>query len=96
MRASFAILKPFMRIPVGMTTWGARVKKSVNVSLAPELLEQARKFDLNLSTVLADALREKLRENQRQEWLEANWGAIESVNQFVEDNGAFSDFQRSF
>ena len=96
MRTSFAILKPFMRIPMGVTMRGSSTKKSVNVSLSPELLEQARKLNLNLSAVLTEALTEKFRAKQRQEWLKANQEAIESVNQFVEENGSFSDFQRSF
>lgn len=85
-----------MSIPVGVTMRGSNTKKSVNVSLAPEILEQARKLNLNLSAVLAEALREKFKDHQQQTWLEENREAIDSVNQFVEENGSFSDFQRSF
>ena len=60
------------------------LKKSVNASLSPEVLEQTRKLNINL------------RENNRAEWLRDNASSIEAVNQWVEENGSFSDFQRAF
>jgi antitoxin CcdA len=72
------------------------IKKSVNISLSPEILEEARKLKLNLSAVLTEALLEKFRENRRETWLQENKDSIESVNQWVDENGSFSDFQRSF
>ena len=74
----------------------SKVKKSVNVSLAPEILEEARKLKINLSAVLTEALIEKFRENKREEWLRENKKSIEALNQWVEENGSFSDFQRTF
>lgn len=93
----YATIRQFMRMPMGVimrTVSG--VKKSVNVSLAPDILEEARRLNINLSAVLTEALLEKFRENQRVEWLKENKAAIEAVNQWVEENGSFSDFQRSF
>lgn len=74
----------------------SKVKKSVNVSLAQEILEEARKLKINLSAVLTEALIEKFRENKREEWLRDNKKSIEALNQWVEENGSFSDFQRTF
>lgn len=74
----------------------SKVKKSVNVSLAPEILEEAHKLKINLSAVLTEALIEKFRENKREEWLRDNKKSIEALNQWVEENGSFSDFQRTF
>lgn len=74
----------------------SKVKKSVNVSLAPEILEEARKLKINLSAILTEALIEKFRENKREEWLRDNKKSIEALNQWVEENGSFSDFQRTF
>lgn len=90
-------LRQFMRITMGVimrTT--SSLKKSVNVSLSPEILEQARKLNLNLSAVLTDALLEKFREHERVEWLRENEASIAALNQWAEENGSFSDFQRSF
>jgi len=93
----YATLRQSMRIAMGVimrTT--SSIKKSVNVSLAPEILEEARKQKINLSAVLTEALLEKFRENQRSEWLKDNAVSIETVNQWVDENGSFTDFQRSF
>jgi antitoxin CcdA len=86
-----------MRITVGVIMRTASgLKKSVNVSLSPEILEEARKLKINLSAVLTEALIEKFRENKRDEWLRENKKSIDAVNNWVEENGSFSDFQRSF
>jgi antitoxin CcdA len=86
-----------MRITMGVIMRTvSKVKKSVNVSLAPEILEEARKLKINLSAVLTEALIEKFRENRREEWLRDNKKSIEVLNQWVEENGSFSDFQRTF
>jgi antitoxin CcdA len=86
-----------MRIPVGVNMrTSATTKKSVNVSLAPELLDEARKQNINLSALLTEALLEKFRENQRRTWLQENQHAIDALNQLVDNNGSFSDFQRTF
>lgn len=86
-----------MRITMGVIMRTvSKVKKSVNVSLAPEILEEARKLKINLSAVLTEALIEKFREDKREEWLRDNKKSIEVLNQWVEENGSFSDFQRTF
>lgn len=72
------------------------IKKSVNVSLSQEILEEARKLKINLSAVLTEALLEKFCENKRETWLQEDKESIESVNQWVDGNGSFSDFQRPF
>lgn len=85
----YATLRQFMR--------GANsIKKSVNVSLSPDILEEARRLKLNLSAVLTAALQEQFREHRRAEWLEENKASIDAINQWVNENGSFSDFQRSF
>lgn len=93
----YATLRQFMRITMGgIMRTASGIKKSVNVSLAPEILEEARKLKINLSSVLTEALLEKFHENQRAEWLKDNASSIEVVNEWVDENCSFSDFQRSF
>ncbi|EQA1592226.1 type II toxin-antitoxin system CcdA family antitoxin [Enterobacter hormaechei] len=93
----YATLRQFMRIPMGVIMRATNgIKKSVNVSLAPEILEEARRLKLNLSAVLTAALQEQFRAHQRAEWLAENKASIEAINQWVDENGSFSDFQRSF
>ncbi|HEB4874468.1 TPA: type II toxin-antitoxin system CcdA family antitoxin [Kluyvera ascorbata F0526] len=97
MLAYYANLRQIMRIAMGVIMrTSSGVKKSVNVSLAPEILEEARKLKINLSAVLTEALQEKFRESHREAWLRENKKAIESVNQWVDEHGSFSDFQRPF
>ncbi|UQI35808.1 type II toxin-antitoxin system CcdA family antitoxin [Citrobacter freundii] len=97
MLAYYANLRHVMRAAMGVIMRTvSKVKKSVNVSLAPEILEEARKLKINLSAVLTEALIEKFRENKREEWLRDNKKSIEALNQWVEENGSFSDFQRTF
>ena len=97
MLAYYANLRYVMRIAMGVIIRTvSKVIKSVNVSLAPEILEEARKLKINLSAVLTEALIEKFRENKREEWLRDNKKSIEVLNQWVEENGSFSDFQRTF
>ncbi|MDU7372461.1 MAG: type II toxin-antitoxin system CcdA family antitoxin [Klebsiella michiganensis] len=90
----YANLRHVMRITMGAIT--SNVKKSVNVSLSPEILEEARKLKINISAVLTEALLEKFREHKREEWLRDNKKSIDTINQWVEENGSFSDFQRPF
>ncbi len=90
-------MKGFMRIPVGVIMRKpVTTKKAVNVSLAPELVEEARKQNINLSALLTEALLEKFRENQRHKWVQENHESITALNQMVEETGSFSDFQRTF
>lgn len=97
MMAYYVSLKQFMRITMGvLMRTASSLKKSVNVSLSPEILEEARKLKINLSAVLTEALIEKFRENKRDEWLRENRKSIDIINDWVEENGSFSDFQRSF
>ncbi|MEB6379438.1 type II toxin-antitoxin system CcdA family antitoxin [Leclercia adecarboxylata] len=93
----YATLQHIMRIATGgLMRTRPGIKKSVNVSLSAEVLEQARQLNINLSAVLTEALMEKFRENKRAEWLRDNASSIEAVNPWVEENGSFSDFQRPF
>lgn len=71
-------------------------KRPANVSVRADLLEQARRHDINLSRALEDRLVELLREKERDAWLARNRTAIEAYNKRVERNGVFSDGMRSF
>lgn len=97
MLAYYANFRQIMRITLGVIMrTSSGVKKTVNVSLAPEILEEARKLKINLSAVLTEALLEKFRESHREAWLRENKKAIDPINQWVDENGSFSDFQRPF
>lgn len=71
-------------------------KKPTNVSINSDLLQKAKDMKINLSATLEHALAERLRNEQRTEWLRENADAIQAYNQFVEKNGTFSDSVRKF
>ncbi len=71
-------------------------KKPTNVSINSDLLEKAKGLNINLSATLEAALTEQLRAEQRTQWKAENAKAIQAYNNFVEENGVFSDGLRKF
>jgi antitoxin CcdA len=71
-------------------------KKPANLSINGDLLKKAREQDINLSATLEQALVERLRQRQRERWLADNQAAIIAYNDYVDEQGVFSDGLRSF
>jgi len=71
-------------------------KKPTNLTINGDLLAKAKAEDINLSATLEAALADKLIKITREKWLKENAGAISAYNEFVEENGLFSDDIRSF
>jgi len=71
-------------------------KKPTNLSINSDLLSKARKMNINLSATLENALARQLQISQREQWLQENEKAIQAYNDFVENEGVFSDDVRSF
>ena len=71
-------------------------KKATNLSINSDLLAKSRKLDVNLSATLEQALKQKLAEENGENWRRENSIAIKAYNSFVEENGLFSDEFRSF
>lgn len=71
-------------------------KKSTNLSINGDLLQQARALNINLSRLLEQRLAEVIREKHRRQWLQENKAAIEAYNRRIERDGAFSDELRRF
>ena len=74
----------------------AHTKRRTNVSIDPELLEAARSRGIKLSPLLEKAIRERLRQEQAEQWREENRESIEAYNEEVRERGVFSDGLRSF
>ena len=66
-------------------------KKATNLSINSDLLVKSREMKINLSATLEQALQEKLKVAKENAWKEENKMAINAYNQFVEENGSFSD-----
>jgi antitoxin CcdA len=73
-----------------------QLKKATNVTIRADLLEQARELKVNLSQEFEAHLVEVIRKRRGEQWLIDNREAIEAYNQFVAENGVFSDGLRSF
>jgi antitoxin CcdA len=71
-------------------------KRATNVSVRSDLLAAAREAGINLSATLERALAEDLAALKRKQWREENREAIAAYNEYVEENGTFSDGVRSF
>lgn len=66
------------------------------MSIDAALLDEARSRHVQLSPLLENAIRERLRQEQQKEWLEENREAIRGYNEQVHAQGTFSDGLRSF
>jgi antitoxin CcdA len=71
-------------------------KARTNVSLDPDLLDQARELNINLSATLEDRLREIVIDLRRQRWLDENRDALADANEFIARHGLWSDGRRQF
>ena len=71
-------------------------KKPTNLTINSDLLLKAKEENINLSAALESALADKLIKIRREKWLKKNANAINAYNNFVEENGLFSDDIRSF
>ena len=74
----------------------AAPKKSANLSINADLLQQAKKLNINLSQTLEQHLADIVREAQRSQWLQENQSALEEYNRRIEASGTFSDGLRRF
>jgi len=73
-----------------------RHKKTVSVTLEPVLLEQARRAGINLSAILAEALKSKLQQLEAEDWKSENREAVLELNRISDDHGLLSDDYRTF
>ena len=74
----------------------AAPKKSANLSINADLLQQAKQLNINLSQTLEHRLAEIIRQAQNKQWLEENQRALEEYNRRIEARGTFSDGLRRF
>lgn len=72
------------------------LKKSANLSINADLLQQAKQLNINLSQTFELHLAEIIRQEQRRLWLAENKSAIDEYNRRIEKRGTFSDGLRRF
>jgi antitoxin CcdA len=71
-------------------------KQAANLSINSDLLKAARESGVNLSAVMEEALVYKVAAAKREIWVRENAAAIANYNEFVGENGVYSDGSRSF
>ncbi|MCG9534550.1 type II toxin-antitoxin system CcdA family antitoxin [Providencia huaxiensis] len=79
-----------------MNTTAQRMKKTVSVTVAPELYEQARQAKLNLSAILTCALQAELKRLEAQKWKNENREGFNELNRLNEEHGLLSDKYKDF
>jgi antitoxin CcdA len=62
-------------------------RRPTNVSLPSDLIEEARRLDINISQACEQGLEEQVRKALREAWLEENREAIQASNAWVEKHG---------
>jgi antitoxin CcdA len=62
-------------------------RRATNVSLPANLIEEARRLNINISQACEQGLEEQVRKTLREAWLEENREAIQASNAWVEKHG---------
>jgi antitoxin CcdA len=71
-------------------------KKPTNLTVNKDLLDQAKKLNINISSVLEKALEYKVKELLQAGWSDQNADAITAYNNHIEENGSYGDTERTF
>jgi antitoxin CcdA len=66
-------------------------KRAVNLFVDVELLEEARRMNINISETLEQRLRGLVRAEREKRWLQENQEAIAYYNRRVAEQGLLSD-----
>jgi antitoxin CcdA len=72
-------------VPVRARKAGNR--RATNVSLASDLIDEAKQLDINISQACEKGLAAEVKQARDHKWIEANWEAIQFWNRYVEENG---------
>ena len=71
-------------------------KRAVNVTVDETVLAEAKELGLNLSQVLEDELRRRVKDEKTRRFQEEHREAIEAHNRFIEKHGIWSAKYRSW
>jgi antitoxin CcdA len=70
-----------------MAARAPKQRRATNVSLRSDLIDEARRLDINISRACERGLEEQVRASLRERWLAENREALEAANAWVEKNG---------
>ena len=75
---------------------GGTRKRSTNLSISIDVLDAAKKFNINISQVCDAHLREVVRQEQERRWREEHAAFIAAYNHIIEAEGLPLDDWRNF
>jgi antitoxin CcdA len=73
-----------------------RQKRTVSITLDPELYRLAKQIGINLSATLAEALKREIRSAENEKWKRDNQDAFQELNRISDEHGLLSDEHRTF
>lgn len=62
-------------------------RRATNVSLPADLIEEARRLDINISQACEKGLSEQVSKSRAERWIDENREAIDYWNAWVEEHG---------
>ena len=71
----------------GVQTGKTTPRRATNVTLPEDLLQEAQKLNINVSQACERGLAAEVAETKGQQWLRENRAALDSWNDYVEENG---------
>lgn len=71
-------------------------KRATNLTIDPDLLEDAKALGINLSATFETSLRAAVRARKAERWLEENRAALEGYNDWIAEQGLPLARYRSF
>jgi antitoxin CcdA len=74
----------------------SNARKATNLSLPPELIEEARSFGVNLSQVCEQALRTRIAQERERRWRIEHGEFVDAYNRTVAEDGLPLDRYRGF
>lgn len=71
-------------------------KRATNLTVDPVLLDEARALNINLSATFEASLRDAVRKQKAEQWLEENRAALDGYNTWIEQHGLPLEKYRQF
>jgi len=62
-------------------------RRATNVSLPAELIDEAKRLDINISKACEQGLEQQVSKSRAEQWLAENREALDSWNAWVEEHG---------
>lgn len=84
------IIRPNLRsgsTACNMSKYARAPKKTTSVSVAEPLLAEAKVLGINVSQAAEEGLAKAVSTKRAEQWIQENWDAIQSSNEYVEKHG---------